>query len=185
MDQMAAEERNGGYSHQQGGSSAVELSFDELARELAGGVSRRKALKLLGGALVGAVLASVPGVAWAAKGGNSACAKFCRENFPPGRERGECIRAGERGEGPCFEDGTECVSDELTCFTPESSSGCHCVANECTFTVTCVCCPPGGPCPCLEVDETDPCTGPQAVSCDVENENETFCSSAACPPGIT
>src|SRR5215216_1146915 len=53
--------------------------FDDLAQGLAAGtVSRRKALRLMGAALVGSTLASVPGVAWAAKGGNSACAKYCK-----------------------------------------------------------------------------------------------------------
>ena len=63
-------------------------SFDELAKELAtGDVSRRKALKLFGAALVGGALASLPGTAWAAN--------------PPGmpdcpvqgqvRVRGQCV----------------------------------------------------------------------------------------------
>jgi hypothetical protein len=44
-----------------------EHSFDELARGLASGsVSRRKALKLMGAALAGGALASIPGVAQAA-----------------------------------------------------------------------------------------------------------------------
>jgi hypothetical protein len=43
-----------------------EHSLDELARGLANGsVSRRKALKLMGGILAGSVLASVPGIAFA------------------------------------------------------------------------------------------------------------------------
>jgi hypothetical protein len=46
---------------------ARESSFDELARGLASGsVSRRKALGLMGAALVGGVLASIPGVVEAA-----------------------------------------------------------------------------------------------------------------------
>ena len=45
---------------------AEEHSFDQLARGLASGsVSRKQALKLVGGALLGGVLASIPGVAWA------------------------------------------------------------------------------------------------------------------------
>src|SRR5215217_7745025 len=44
-----------------------EHSFDELARALANGsVSRRQALRLMGGALLGGVLACIPGVALAA-----------------------------------------------------------------------------------------------------------------------
>jgi hypothetical protein len=183
---MGAAERNGGgHSYQQGTSSAVDLSFDEVAREFAGGVSRGKALRLLGGALVGAALASVPGAAWAAdEGGNSECAKFCRERFPPGRKRGRCIRAGARGKGPCFKDGGgECVSDEVTCSMPVSSSGCNCVANQCTGTVNCVCCPPGGPCPCLEADTADPCINfSQLCHIPGQPSSRFTCRMPACPP---
>src|ERR671932_1968036 len=45
---------------------ARERSFDELARGLANGsISRRKALRLMGAALVGGALASIPRVALA------------------------------------------------------------------------------------------------------------------------
>ena len=41
-------------------------SFDELARGLASGtLSRRRALRLMGGVLLGGTLASIPGIAWA------------------------------------------------------------------------------------------------------------------------
>lgn len=83
--------------------SGVITSFDDLARGLASGtVSRRTALRWMGGALVGAALAAVPGVAWAqAPSDNSACVRFCTETFPPGPERGQCISQGALGEGPC------------------------------------------------------------------------------------
>jgi hypothetical protein len=45
---------------------ARERSFDELARGLASGtLSRGKAIRWMGGALLGAALASFPRVAWA------------------------------------------------------------------------------------------------------------------------
>lgn len=48
------------------GGSSIATSFDELAKGLASGtVSRGKALRMVGGALLGAALASVPGVALA------------------------------------------------------------------------------------------------------------------------
>ena len=44
-----------------------ERSFDALARGLANGsISRRKALRMLGAALVGGAAASIPGVGWLA-----------------------------------------------------------------------------------------------------------------------
>ena len=44
---------------------AREHSFDELTRGLASGsISRGRALRLIGAALVGGTLASIPGTAW-------------------------------------------------------------------------------------------------------------------------
>ncbi len=66
---MAAEDRNGEVSTQAEctGCSPRDGSFDELAKELASGtISRRRVLRLIGSAIVGTVLASVSGVAWAA-----------------------------------------------------------------------------------------------------------------------
>jgi len=39
--------------------------------------------------------------------GNSTCARWCAENFPPGRARGLCISAAARGAGPCHVCGPE------------------------------------------------------------------------------
>ena len=64
-----------------------ENSFDALAKELASGaISRRRALRLMGTAILGGTLASIPGVAWAAHrgtphGGGNPLA----ENAPPVR----------------------------------------------------------------------------------------------------
>jgi hypothetical protein len=67
---MPREDLSSDHSHQgvpqEGG---VELSFDELAKGLASGtLSRGKAIRWMGSALLGAALASVPGVAWANAG---------------------------------------------------------------------------------------------------------------------
>ena len=46
-------------------TGASESSFDELAKGLASGsITRGRALRVAGGALLGAALASLPGVAW-------------------------------------------------------------------------------------------------------------------------
>ena len=66
---MAAEDRNGEVSTQGECTdcSPRESSFDELAKGLASGtISRRRVLRLMGSAIVGTVLASISGVAWAA-----------------------------------------------------------------------------------------------------------------------
>ena len=63
---MAAEEHNGGRSPSDNPTMRVDHSLDSLARYLANGsVSRRKALRLLGGVLLGSTLASIPGMALA------------------------------------------------------------------------------------------------------------------------
>ena len=47
-------------------ASWEQHSFDDLAKGLASGtLSRRKASKFMGGTLLGGLLASIPGVAWA------------------------------------------------------------------------------------------------------------------------
>jgi hypothetical protein len=65
---MSAEDRNGQVSTDEECTDCTtrERSFDALARGLANGsISRRKALRMLGAALVGSALASIPGVALA------------------------------------------------------------------------------------------------------------------------
>jgi CXCXC repeat len=116
--------------------------FDDLARGLADGtLTRGKALRLMGAALVGGSLASLPGVAFAAPEGNSACDAFCHENFS-GRQAGQCTRAGARGAGPCY-----------SC-TPGIGPGPHFTTPECGNNLvfnpnTCACpvpCSPAGIC---------------------------------------
>ena len=58
----------------------TESFFDTLAKGLANGkLSRRKALRMLGSALVGGVLATVPGIDWAAKPGTAASPRLSTE----------------------------------------------------------------------------------------------------------
>ena len=79
--------------------------FDELAKWLASGVSRRDALRRVGGILAGAALASLlPRRTQAATPdrGNDECAHFCNMVYPPGRERGRCKSEAAKGEGPCY-----------------------------------------------------------------------------------
>jgi hypothetical protein len=89
--------------------------FDDLAKGLAGGtMSRLEAVRLLGAALFGGALASVPGVALAvpppgteppagAEPSSSACERYCIRNVPVGPERAQCLSQGAQGSGPCYE----------------------------------------------------------------------------------
>jgi Stigma-specific protein, Stig1 len=80
-------------------------SFDELAKGLATGtLSRGKALRWMGGALLGAALASFPGVAWA-----NDCRRLGRE----------CRRDSQCCSRNCIRRG-----DDKVCGCPEGQSRC-------------------------------------------------------------
>jgi hypothetical protein len=139
-----------------------EHRFDSLARTLASGtMSRREAVRLLGVTLLGGAFASVLGIASADPGGDSACAHFCTQAFPPGPERAQCISQGGRGSGPCYECTlnigpgphftTPQCADPTQEFNPQS---CQCECPFDTFPYQCggvshpICrsaspCPPG------------------------------------------
>jgi hypothetical protein len=127
---------------------ARERSFDELARGLANGsVSRRKALRLMGAALVGGALASIPGAAFGAPQGNSACDAFCHENFS-GRDAGTCTRQGARGTGPCYS--CTAVAGCGPNFSPSCTGGQTYNCSSCTCAALCPA-PPActATCPCV------------------------------------
>lgn len=116
---VPGEERNGELVNRE--DTTMEPSFDALAKGLANGtVSRGKALRWMGGALVGAALASVPGVAWAKKkpGKQKKCKDFT--DCPDGQS---CIK------GTCG-----CDSGTTLC------GGSCCVTEACCGGVNGVCC---------------------------------------------
>ena len=131
----------------------TERSLDELAKGLATGtLSRGKALRWMGGALLGAALASFPGVAWAndcrrlgrecrrdsqccsgncvSRGDDKVCAcpqgqTLCKK---PGGE-GRCVnlQANERHCGSCFNrcaEGEQCVSGACTPTCAQNGATC-------------------------------------------------------------
>jgi hypothetical protein len=110
---VSVEEQNGGVTPNREVDAASDRSFDALAKGLANGsVSRRKALKLMGGALLGGVLASIPGVA---------------------------LAAPQPGKGPCqpgqFQCGKKCCPSEASCVRGE----CVCPAPKTVVGGACVC----------------------------------------------
>jgi hypothetical protein len=94
----------------------TESSLDELAKGLASGtVSRGKALRLMGAALVGGALASIPRMAWADD-------DRCSEGQTRCGERCVNLKTNERNCGSCFhrcEEGEECVDGG--CVSPPTS----------------------------------------------------------------
>lgn len=102
----------------------MDHHLDSLARAAAEGqLPRRELLRRVGGAAVGAFLASIglaacdadvtqPGAQkkgpagtpnLAADSGNADCVDFCQQAFPPGPERGQCIAEAAQGTGLCVE----------------------------------------------------------------------------------
>jgi hypothetical protein len=103
---MPKEEHSSTRSHQGVPQGGVELSLDQLAKGLASGtLSRGKAIRWMGGALLGAALASVPGVAWA-----DDCRRLGRE----------CRRDSQCCSGNCIRRG-----DDKVCGCPEGKSRCN------------------------------------------------------------
>ncbi len=126
--------RDQGLTSRQANSQKEELeehSFDELSKALAmGSMTRGRMLRLVGAAMVGGLLTSVPGIAWAASrrprrrsrktrqlanqdntfhamakgggGGKSACAKLCQQICGTDEAcQEQCTSQGAHGAGPC------------------------------------------------------------------------------------
>jgi hypothetical protein len=130
---MAAEDRNGEVTTQDECTdcSERERSFDALARGLANGsISRRRALRLLGGALVGGAVASIAGVGWLA--GDS----------------GEAQALTAPGGSPCGNQGQSCNAQKccggLVCIGKPGNRVCCPKSQACGS----ICCPLGATCNC-------------------------------------
>ena len=183
--------------------SGVITSFDELTKGLAlGAVSRRKALRWMGGALVGAALASLPGVAWAQgrpcpKGTHTCPGGTCvpvgqpcgSAGCPPGqvRERGQCVCPDGFTEIPfhttCCPNIQVCQGGELCC-----RPGLDCVDERCIECRNDAECPEGQNCVANETgfdggrcfNEGQPCT--TTFICPVPSTEPN--PAAACDPTL-
>ncbi len=111
----------------------VEHSLDELAKGLASGtVSRGKAIRWMGGALLGAALASVPGVAWA-----NDCRRLGRECRRDSQCCSRnCVRRGDDKVCGCPEGQTRCKDRCVNLKTNENHCG-ECF-NRCEEGQECV-----------------------------------------------
>jgi hypothetical protein len=119
----------------------TENSLDELAKGLATGtLSRGKAIRWMGGALLGAALASVPGVALA----DDDCRRFgrrCRRDSQCCS--GNCVRRGDdkvcgcpEGQRRCNDRCVNLKRNENHCGSCSNrcAEGEQCVSGECTPT---------------------------------------------------
>ena len=111
-----AEDRNGEVSTQGECTDCPtrERSFDALARGLANGsISRRRALQMLGGALLGGAVASIPGVGWL---------------------------AGDSGEAQAAPGGSTCGNNGQSCTAQKCCRGYTCLIDMTSGTEK-HCCP--------------------------------------------
>ena len=119
---MSAEDRNGERSPSVN-TTKVDHSLDDLAKGLANGdVSRRKALRLIGGALLGGVWASIPGVALAQRA-KTAPAHSSVSRHSPRVRSADSVSGRGAGQGPCHRFGC-CVCSESTNPDLPGQSGC-------------------------------------------------------------
>jgi hypothetical protein len=178
----------------------IDASLDELAKGLATGtLSRGKAIRWMGGALLGAALASVPGVAWA-----NDCRRLGRECRRDSQCcSGNCVRRGDDKVCGCPEGQTRCNDRCVNldrnenhcgeCFNPceegQECVGGGCEGGGCPDGTTlcggnCVNCPPGqilnsSTCQC----DSCPPSGCPACQCFSGTLNQSTCT-CECPPDI-
>jgi stigma-specific protein Stig1 len=136
-------------------TQTTERSLDELAKGLASGtLSRGKAIRWMGGALLGAALASFPGVAWAndcrrlgreCRRDSQCCSKNCVRwgdhkvcGCPEGKTRCNvrCVnlQTNERHCGSCFNrcpEGSECMGGVCQCPSGTTLCSEQCVSTAC------------------------------------------------------
>jgi hypothetical protein len=131
------------------------FEFDEWAKDLARGVSRREALRRLGGGLVGALLASL-GLerAW---GAPNPCSTFCNSLRHPAQRKNcnnACKQCGDNVQNvcasrnsdkvACCDRGACCINGQCTPTDLASNENCGACGNRCTGGTICV----SGTCQC-------------------------------------
>ncbi len=130
-----AEDQNGEVSTQGECTDCTtqERSFDALARGVANGsISRRRALRLLGSALLGGAVASIPGVGWLA--GDSGEARAAPGDAPGGSD---CGNSGQSCTAQKCCQGLSCLTD------PTNSTEKFCCPLESKLVCGSKCCPAG------------------------------------------
>jgi hypothetical protein len=158
---------------------AREHSFDELARGLASGsITRGKALRLAGGALLGAALASLPGAALA----DDDCRRIgrrCRRDSQCCS--GNCVRRGDDKVCGCPEGQRRCNDRCVNLKTDERH--CGSCSNRCAEGVACVdgVCQGGGGCP----SGTTACGTGCVTNCTSGQVLDSSTCTCGCPSGTT
>jgi hypothetical protein len=122
----------------------MENRFDELAKSLASGVSRREALRQLGGGLAGALLASF-GLAKGAEAAVNSCAAACAQYH--GAAHAQCMQVCKSCPSPQFVTGGPFTCGPSTpficcqgqpCCGPNGNSISCCTSGEACANGICV-----------------------------------------------
>ena len=115
--------------------------FDEFAKALAKGTSRRDALRTLAVGAIGGVMASrlgLPDEAQARRGGKKrVCRTWCREHFQGNEGRIRGCRRSDPSRGPlgeCYVCGPGQPKGSNRVLCPKNPSGVCCDANDCIST---------------------------------------------------
>jgi len=119
------------------GEETTNRYFDELTRGLASGsISRRKALKLMGAALLGGTLASIPGIAWGAKlkPGGARC------------KRNEQCASGQCVDGVCAAVACGACPEQCVCVTDLRTGDQTCIQDSFRVEPRCNACRRGEVC---------------------------------------
>ena len=174
---MSAEDDNGGRSPR-GVPTRADHPLDSLARGLASGtVSRRKALRWMGSALVGAALTSIPGVAWAKpKPGKCNKDKQC----PTGQVcvGGQC----EATCPPCTAPKVPNPANNCQCECPPPGPS-QCNDQVCTPEQVCIngqCVPPDPSRTCTPETFGPGCNGDATCFCGVDVNVQAACYQETC-----
>jgi hypothetical protein len=195
---MAAEDHNRGRPPQVN-PGKLNHSFDDLTKGLASGtISRLEAVRLLGAALVGSALASIPGVAWAQGKPCPQGTRLCPDRTcvpvgqacgsrgcPPGqiREQGQCVCPPGTtycpDRGICSDlsiDNDNCGTCGNSCYEQGNmlcqNGECRCL-DVCTPGYTCASPPPGA------TEVFIPCCGRPGCACFTTTEGTAFCADSS------
>jgi hypothetical protein len=188
MGQLSEHEGRYGQELQPRPDASDASSFDDLAKGLASGtLSRRKALRMLGAAVVGGALASFPGMAWAApcpKTRVRCAGECCAEGVTACQGTGKNKTCGPvpvtcpTGQTLCDGQCVNTLTDEAYCGScyNNCNAGQTCVDGGCQYPCVNNCC-----CACYY---TDNATGAQIVTCDpattlTSEQCRTFCANTA------
>jgi hypothetical protein len=160
--------------------------FDDLARTLASGASRRGVLRAIGGAVLGSLVAAPAQTVLAQ--GNSTCAHFCAAVFGANTPAaGQCTSDAAHGNGLCVKCGARTSPSSICCSRNgrglcSSYSSATCCQAPANATATCT----NGTCGFTCKQDYTLCQGACVPTCTggtTLNMSTCTCTATCTPPG--